>query len=636
MAKTVKKASKSQSKKPLVSVVMSVYNGEQYLREAIDSILSQTFTDFEFIIINDGSTDGTLKIIKSYKDPRIVLISRENRGLVSSLNEGIEKARGKYVARQDADDVSLPERLKKQLEYLRTNTKCGVVGSRIREINETGKPYYRVVLSNELPNKSLEMALYYCNPLAHGTVLMRTDVVRSLGGYRKQYWPAEDYDLWVRAARVNRIAVIDEVLYLYRFNEQGISLSNTAKQNSIAEQIRRELLILPLVLQSDEVYLAPLQSMSRLVRYWVKHLSLHNLVKLHKLKVFTLNTKKTILLVSTAKTIGGGEVYVRQIIGSLSSKYNFILLAPRALHVELRRGLKYQPVNLPDWIVSLSFKGVYILKSLWLRMLGIGKVRLVHIQQLDDVLTRFFYKGAPIVYTAHSRLQLKGKQLSHVRKIAGRVKATIAVARVLDADLRSLGFTSNQIKYVPNGIEGKKLTSLDVERGASRIVWVGRMEKGDKNPDLLLDIAKAMPQEKFYMYGEGTYSSVLLRRIDEENIRNVVIKGFVKNTKDIYQNAKLLCLTSVSEAMPLVVLEALAAAVPIVSTRVGDVEYMLNQGGGLSVPEPRADYFAEAIVQILNSHHRYAASARKNYMANYRLEKMIASLDSFYEEMVRC
>ena len=108
---------------------MPVYNGEKYLQEAIESILNQTFKDFEFIIINDGSTDKTLEIIKSFTDPRIKLITQENRGIIYSLNKGITESRGKYIARMDADDISLPERLEKEYRFLEQNPNYGIVGT---------------------------------------------------------------------------------------------------------------------------------------------------------------------------------------------------------------------------------------------------------------------------------------------------------------------------------------------------------------------------------------------------------------------------------------------------------------------------------------------------------------------------
>jgi glycosyltransferase involved in cell wall biosynthesis len=121
MEQAVKVMQKRSAKAPLVSVVMSVFNGEKYLHEAINSILQQTFTDFEFIIVDDGSTDSTCRIIQSYDDPRIILISRANKGLVASLNEAILSAKGIYIARQDADDVSHLARLQAEVFFLRNN-----------------------------------------------------------------------------------------------------------------------------------------------------------------------------------------------------------------------------------------------------------------------------------------------------------------------------------------------------------------------------------------------------------------------------------------------------------------------------------------------------------------------------------
>ncbi len=128
------------SENPKVSVIMSVYNGDKYLREAIESILNQTFTDFEFIIVNDGSTDNSLEIIESYDDERIKTINnKKNIGLTKSLNKALKFAKGKYIARQDADDVSLPNRFEKQVEYLDSHPEVALVGTSVYLIDENGK-----------------------------------------------------------------------------------------------------------------------------------------------------------------------------------------------------------------------------------------------------------------------------------------------------------------------------------------------------------------------------------------------------------------------------------------------------------------------------------------------------------------
>ncbi len=129
-------------KSPIISVVMSVYNGDKYLREEIESILNQTFKDFEFIIVNDGSTDKSLEIIKSYNDPRIVIIDQENTGLAKALNNGINIAKGRYIARMDQDDISNPERFEKQIEFLENLSEYVAIGSWSNHISEHGEYLY--------------------------------------------------------------------------------------------------------------------------------------------------------------------------------------------------------------------------------------------------------------------------------------------------------------------------------------------------------------------------------------------------------------------------------------------------------------------------------------------------------------
>lgn len=199
-----------------VSVVLPVYNGEKYLREAITSILDQTFSDFELIIINDGSKDRSSDRIGEFKDPRIVYVEQENAGLASTLNRGIAMARGKYIARQDQDDISLPERLAKQVAFLEAHPHCGLVGTWAEIFSETesGVRYHR----HPTDFFDLRLHLHFRNPFVHSSVMMRKDVVVPVGCYAtaKDRQPPEDYELWSRIARVSHVANIGDVLLRYR------------------------------------------------------------------------------------------------------------------------------------------------------------------------------------------------------------------------------------------------------------------------------------------------------------------------------------------------------------------------------------------------------------------------------------
>jgi glycosyltransferase involved in cell wall biosynthesis len=235
MAKNIAKQNQ-EIRSPLVSVVMSAYNCEKYVAESIESILSQTFTNFEFIIINDGSTDDTLRIIKKYKDPRIILISRENRGLVYSLNEGISIARGKYIARQDADDISTKNRLALQYDLAEKN-EAVLVGSSFEVIGNKGD--YISMQATPISDRSLKRALYVRNPFAHGSTMFLRESFMSAGSYSSAVGPAEDYDLWLKLSRLGRLVASKEILYRWRANHLGISYTKSEQQIASFESLRK-------------------------------------------------------------------------------------------------------------------------------------------------------------------------------------------------------------------------------------------------------------------------------------------------------------------------------------------------------------------------------------------------------------
>lgn len=207
---------------PKVTVLMSVYNGQKYLREAIDSILNQTFRDFEFLIINDGSTDRTAEILQSYHDPRIKIINNEkNIGLIESLNKGLELAKCEYIARMDADDISMPNRLSTQYAYMKSNPDLAICASSYEQIDENGNTIKTI--KGYLGCEQLYYFLTFANFLAHSTVLLKKSIVLKLKGYDDRVLHAEDYDLWYRVSRVGKIIQTDEILLKLRIHQDRIS-----------------------------------------------------------------------------------------------------------------------------------------------------------------------------------------------------------------------------------------------------------------------------------------------------------------------------------------------------------------------------------------------------------------------------
>lgn len=239
---------------PRVTVLMPVYNGENYLCEAIESILTQTFDDFEFLIINDGSTDRSAEIIESYPDSRIRLVHNEsNLKLIATLNKGLELARGKYIARMDCDDISLSGRLSRQVAFLNDHPEVGVCGTWIKTLGEVEEDVIKYPLGDE----EIRSQLIFESPFAHPSVMMRRDMVSEAGiRYSHESIHAEDYDFWVRLSKICRFANIGEVLLLYRMHSDCVGKLHEDEQRNSSRLVRqgqiRELGLLP---SEEELYI---------------------------------------------------------------------------------------------------------------------------------------------------------------------------------------------------------------------------------------------------------------------------------------------------------------------------------------------------------------------------------------------
>ncbi len=226
---------------PSISILMSNYNSGKYLREAIESVLNQTYKDYEFIIIDDGSTDSSANIVKQYHDERIIFLFNEiNMGLANSLNSAISVARGKYIARMDSDDICFPYRLKEQYEYMESHPEIGVCGGAVEwfgSIKTKDVPFYAY-------EPELKAALLFNSPISHSAAMIR----RALLGehnlrYDASFTQAQDYDLWARCAPFTQFANLTQTpLLLYRIHEGSVTAGPNSKRYSMADRVRRRLL----------------------------------------------------------------------------------------------------------------------------------------------------------------------------------------------------------------------------------------------------------------------------------------------------------------------------------------------------------------------------------------------------------
>lgn len=202
---------------PKISVILPVYNCEQFIYEAVNSVLLQTYEDFELLIIDDCSTDNTLKIVEKFKDSRILIIQKEkNTGYTDSLNYGVTIANGEYIARMDGDDICLPERFEKQVTFLDNNSNIALCGTAIKIIGEDR------IIRHPLKHEDIAIKLCFGNSFCHPSVMGKKEVFLE-NRYDKNFEPAEDYDLWTRLAFKEELANLDEVLLFYRVHKNQIS-----------------------------------------------------------------------------------------------------------------------------------------------------------------------------------------------------------------------------------------------------------------------------------------------------------------------------------------------------------------------------------------------------------------------------
>lgn len=222
-----------------ISVLMPVYNGSAFLQKAVDSILCQTFDDFEFIIIDDGSTDNSVDILKSYQDPRIILLQNlHNLGLVKTLNRGLLQSRGKYIARMDQDDISFTDRLERQVRFLDNHPEHVLVGTTYAYINTQGEVTgsFPALLDDE----DIKRELFTKTPFGHGTVMIRGSALRQKGFmYSEDAVHVEDYDLWLRFAQAGKYANLPEILYLWRYSSTNTKSLHGQTQSRYSAQLQK-------------------------------------------------------------------------------------------------------------------------------------------------------------------------------------------------------------------------------------------------------------------------------------------------------------------------------------------------------------------------------------------------------------
>lgn len=272
-------------KPPIVTIIMPVHNGEKYLREAIESILAQTFSNFTFLIIDDGSTDDSVNIINSYDDNRIkLLINEKNIGISKSLNRGIDNSQTKYIARMDQDDISFPNRIEEQINFMEAHPEIGICGTWMMAFNEEKQ---KVLKKRPVKNNDIRAMLLFNNPMAHPTVMIRKESLDANNlRYNHEFDGLEDYDLWERMSMVTKMENIPKALLLYRLHSTQLSRTSKARQEKFDKIQERQYARLgarkntpySLILANSKKHIYNSWSLGKLV-YGVYYTNLKSLIK---------------------------------------------------------------------------------------------------------------------------------------------------------------------------------------------------------------------------------------------------------------------------------------------------------------------------------------------------------------------
>ncbi|MBN1427561.1 MAG: glycosyltransferase [Anaerolineae bacterium] len=609
---------------PQISVVMSVYNGERYLREAIDSILNQTFGDFEFIIINDCSTDGTAAILDSYDDARIVqLNNKQNLGLSVSLNRGLDIASGEYIARMDADDISLPERFSRQLAFMNEHPHCTVVATRMALVDGDGCFIrYAPEDMQSITWEEIQSTMPRINCIGHPTVMMRTMVIKDYR-YRKTAH-SQDYDLWLRLCSDGKIICkLDEILLHYRVHSTSITslsrINNPLKTSKVrTNYLFYQLTHLHLTCFELNVLKYMLLDIKTFLRHRVKT-SLKSIGKplfhvLALLIAYFLERKyrSSLYFFFPHWSMGGAEKVHAAIVSCLDDQKPYVFFERQPLN-NLCKPLFPDEAVLVDlgWVFIPSR---YLLACLCVRVLA----EIINMQPGSVVFgsnSHLFYRLIPHLKSSINTIDLihafgtkdfpasENTSFPHIRRLNHRVAINIQTFNDIHeqyilngADLALLDrimIIENKVD-IPNDYTEKPLS------GSLEIVYVGRGSP-EKRIHLIEEVA-----HRCHMIGLPVHFTFVgdvdawLKKQKHPNCTFSGLIGEADTLHSFYREAHLLIMASNKEGFPLAVMEAMSYGVTPLCTAVGGIPtHIKHDINGLLVASTNEGEIVTSFVEII-------------------------------------
>lgn len=583
---------------PMVTVLMTAFNAERFIADAIESILRQTFKDFEFIIINDGSRDNTLKIIRSFKDKRIVLVTHHNKGRQASLDEGVSMSSGKYIALMDADDIASPDRLEKQISHLERHPDCAAVSSFIRIIDAEGRELEPWEADrNNVTTEQIRKTLPAENCIANPASVIRSNVLKRFGYRHDQV--SEDYDLWLRLIsngyQVHKLAL---PLLSYRI------LPDSITQTSIGGSVNRKNLNFKLKFLKDQlldkkVGKVELQVGVSLVKLiWIMAWKKTKSDTFQKIKIFDNSKSKNarkILFILPWLDMGGADKVALDVIEALKKKRYTIYCATTSPSKNAwRKSFEpfceriYDVSHLPMHIGIAEALANYSVAD------GVGTV-LISNSVSGYVAAEIIKKDNPdvkvvdIVHGQGGKKENGGVPLHSApydRFVDKRIVVTEYMKKYL---IQEYGISPQKITTIHNGTEipntrpPKPAHAMKENSGKFIVLWAGRLND-EKHPELVLDIAKKLinlsDRLHFVLAGEGENKAELIKQIYEEGLDKLITispEPYSDYRTYVYY-ADLLLMTSEMEGLPIIILEAYAEHKPVIAAGVGGIPEVVKNG----------------------------------------------------------
>jgi len=574
----------NNTKTPVVSVVMPVYNGEKYLAEAIESILNQTYVDFEFIILNDGSTDRTEEIILSHDDPRIIYVrNKENLQIVKTLNKGIALAKGKYIARMDADDISLPERFEKQVAFLESGV-AKVVFSTVELMDEQSNS--RGTWSDDKTCTDLYMiskVLPKRNCLAHPTLMMDASLLKHYR-YNSHAVHAEDYNLWLRLVSDGiNCAKIKQELVLYRVHTNSITVSQskhivlTYKKNILAKFFH--LLYKAKKLSINTFDLRVMQYMFVDIGNTFKGVIKEPLKKLLMQTgraCWRLNPKyinADILFIFNTCNMGGAERVHLEILRAAKQYKTVTLMTNKSENRHFYTAYKKLTTLIETSAVSNNIIGRWFMAGYIQKTVEKSDIKMIFgsLSGLFYALLSSVKKGNICIVELFHAMDnhIEYHSLPESSKIDKRVFIDEGTRQFFFhlMDLYGIDPLLKQKSIlIENGVPVPEILTKNNKEKPLKIVFVGR-DAPEKRLHIIRKIAKQLKRVSFVFVGVPPDS------LDTSNVHAV---GQVQDVEPYYQDADILLMTSSREGFPMAIMEAMAHGVVVVSTDVGGVSISMS------------------------------------------------------------